>query len=111
MGPGNSRFKATAEGAPLTNGQSMEDRRLEHRRSKRPQTYPPARILIQDSTVHHCPVHNFTSSGVCIELTFEAEQLPDRFEFSFDNFRTVHVCKTIWGVDFVAGVLFETQPP
>jgi PilZ domain len=88
----------------------MEDRRLEHRRSKRTKTYRPARILIQDSTVHHCTVHNFTSSGVCIELTFEAEQLPDKFEFSLDNFRTFYVCKTIWREDCVAGVAFETLP-
>jgi hypothetical protein len=81
---------------------------MEQRRSKRTRTYHPARILVQGSTVHHCTVHNFTSAGACIELTFEAEQLPDKFEFSFDKFRTVHVCKTIWREDYVAGVVFET---
>src|ERR1700730_9156837 len=89
----------------------MEDRRLEHRRSKRTKTYRPARILIQDSTVHHCTVHNFTSSGVCIELTFEDEQLPDRLEFSFDNFQQITTRKTIWREDYVAVVVFEAPPP
>jgi hypothetical protein len=36
--------------------------------------------------------------------------LPDTFDFSFDNFRTVHVCKTIWREDNVAGVTFERPP-
>ena len=83
----------------------MKDRRL-----KRIKTYHPARILVQDETVHHCTVHNFTELGVCIELTFEAEKLPDTFEFSLDNFRTTYVCKTIWCEDHVAGVVFERPP-
>jgi hypothetical protein len=85
----------------------MKDRRL-----KRTKTYRPAKItFVQGETVHHCAVHNFTDLGVCIELTFEAEELPDTFEFSLDNFRTFYVCKTIWREDNVAGVVFETQPP
>jgi hypothetical protein len=88
----------------------MEDRLREDRRSKRTKTYHPARILVHGATIHHCTVHNFTGLGVCIELTFEAEQLPDDFEFSLDNFRTVYVCKTIWREDNVAGVVFETPP-
>src|SRR5271170_2664045 len=86
------------------------DHEMENRRSKRTKTYHPARISVHGSTIHHCTVHNFTSVGVCIELTFEADQLPDRFEFSLDNFRTFYVCKTIWREDYVAGVVFETPP-
>jgi hypothetical protein len=88
----------------------MENRQTENRRSKRTRTYHPARILVDGSTVHHCTIHNFTSVGVCIELTFVAEQLPDRFEFSLDNFKTIYICKTIWREDYVAGVVFETPP-
>jgi hypothetical protein len=84
---------------------------MEHRRSKRTRAYHPARILLDESNVHHCTVHNFTNAGVCIELMFEAERLPDKFEFSLDNFRTVYICKTIWREDHVAGVVFETPPP
>jgi hypothetical protein len=83
---------------------------MEHRGPKRIKIYHPARILVHGSTIHHCTVHNFTNAGACIELTFEAEQLPDEFEFSFDKFQTVHVCKTIWRDDYVAGVVFETPP-
>jgi hypothetical protein len=84
----------------------MEDRRL-----KRTRAYRPARILVDGSTIHHCTVHNFTDAGVCIELPFEAEHLPDEFEFSLDHFRTSYICRAIWRDDYVAGVAFETPPP
>ena len=83
---------------------------MENRRSKRARTYHPAKISVHNSTTHHCTVHNFTSTGICIELAFEAAQLPDEFEFSLDNFRTFYLCKTIWRDDFVAGAVFETPP-
>lgn len=83
---------------------------MKERISKRTRAYQPGRILIQSEAVHHCTVHNFTDRGICLELTFEAEQLPDRFEFSLDSFKTVYFCKTIWREDYVAGVAFETPP-
>jgi hypothetical protein len=89
----------------------MEDLQKEHRRSKRTKAYRPARILVYDATIHQCIIHNFTSHGICLELTFEAALLPDNFEFSLDNFRTVHLCRTIWREDNVAGVVFELPPP
>jgi hypothetical protein len=84
---------------------------MKDRRSKRTRAYHPARILVEGETVHHCTVHNFTALGVCIELTFEAEELPDTFEFSLDGFRTFYVCRTIWREDNVAGAAFEERPP
>lgn len=89
----------------------MEDRKNEVRQSKRVRAYRPARILVRDAITHQCIIHNFTSRGVCIELTFDAELLPDKFEFSLDNFRTAYVCRTVWREDTVAGVVFETSPP
>ena len=83
---------------------------MENRRLKRTRMFHPARVLVQGEAVHHCTVHNLTGLGLCIELTFEADQLPDTFDFSFDNFRTVHVCKTIWREENVAGVAFEKPP-
>lgn len=84
----------------------MEDRRL-----TRTKTYHPAKLLVDGSTIHHCTIHNFTDGGVCIELAFEAEQLPDRFEFSLDNFQTFYACQTVWRDDYVAGVAFDMPPP
>ena len=89
----------------------MEDRQNEDRRSKRTKAYHPAKILGRDATIHQCIIHNFTSLGVCIELTFEAELLPDKLELSLDNFRTGYVGRTIWREDNVAGVVFEVPLP
>src|ERR1700750_3035409 len=86
------------------------DRQMENRRLKRTRTYHPAKVVVQDEAVHHGTVHNLTGFGLCIELTFEADELPDTFDFSFDNFKTVHVCKTIWREDNGAGVTFERPP-
>ena len=77
---------------------------MQDRRSNRTKTYHPARILVEGSTIYHCTVHNFTPYGVCIELPFEAEELPDKFEFSLDHFQTFYACNTVWREDYVAGV-------
>lgn len=100
--PGNHGF----QWKPLASGLCMRDRR-----SNRTKTYHPARILVEGSTIYHCTVHNFTRYGVCIELPFAAEELPDKFEFSLDHFQTFYVCNTIWREDYVAGVSFDTPPP
>jgi hypothetical protein len=84
---------------------------MEKRRLKRTRMYHPARVMVQGEGVEHCTIHNLTGLGLCIELAFEAERLPDTFEFSLDNFRTVHVCKTIWREDCHAGVAFDGPPP
>jgi len=60
---------------------------------------------------HFCIVHNRTDHGLCIELTFEAEELPDHFEFSFDGFRTVYACRTVWREENFAGIALESPPP
>ena len=86
------------------------DRQMDNRRITRTRLYRPAKLLVPDDAVHHCAVHNLTGNGLCIELTFDADQLPDTFDFSFDNFRTVHICRTIWREDNIAGVTFEKPP-
>jgi hypothetical protein len=79
----------------------------EHRQSQRTKSFRPAKILVHKTTIHQCIIQNFTKLGVCLELTFEAELLPESFELSLDNFRTAYACRTIWREDNVAGVVFE----
>jgi hypothetical protein len=82
------------------------------RRAQRARAFRPARIsFVPGSDAHFCIVHNHSERGLCIELTFEAEELPDHFEFSFDGFQTVYVCKTVWREDNVAGVSVEGPRP
>lgn len=89
---------------------------MENRRAKRSSSgYRPARVSCESGeTAHFCVVHNRSDHGLCIELTIEADELPDRFELSFDNFRTIHICKTVWREDNIVGVSFESpssKPP
>jgi hypothetical protein len=70
-----------------------------------------ATLMSPTGDAHFCIVHNRTDRGFCIELTFEATELPDRFEFSFDGFRTIYTCRTVWREDNVAGVSIEGPPP
>jgi hypothetical protein len=85
---------------------------MEKRRTKRERAYRPARVAAAPSgRPHFCIVHNRTDRGFCIELTFNAVELPDVFEFSFDGFNTIYTCKTVWREDNVAGVSIEETPP
>lgn len=85
---------------------------MERRQALRTRAYQPARVsMTPTADTHFCIVHNRTDSGFCIEFTFDAVELPDCFEFSFDGFRTTYVCRTIWREDNVAGVSFQGPPP
>ena len=85
---------------------------MEKRQAKRERMYRPARVSVDPTEdAHFCIVHNHTDRGLCIELTFEAAELPDVFEFSFDGFRTAYTCRTIWREDNVVGVSVGGEPP
>ena len=83
---------------------------MERRRLQRTKIHHPGKVLNKKETVHECVVHNITGLGVCIEVCFETEQLPEELAFSFDNFRTIHTCKTIWRESNLAGIAFENLP-
>ena len=86
---------------------------MDNRRTKRSSSgYRPAKVsFAPDDGAHFCVVHNGSDQGLCIELTFEAKLLPDHFELSFDNFRTVHSCRIVWQEDNIAGVAFDRRLP
>jgi len=86
---------------------------MENRRLQRTRIYRPGRVYVLGSAVHDCTVHNATGLGICIELSFQAENLPDTLDFSFDNFRTIHSCKIVWRDSNLAGLAFQEpqQPP
>ncbi len=85
---------------------------MDRRQAVRTRAYQPARVSMgRDEESYFCIVHNRADGGFCIELTVDAVELPDRFEFSFDGFRTIYSCRTIWREDNVAGVSFQGSPP
>jgi len=85
--------------------------RMEKRRASRSSSgYKPAKLSFgPGKATHFCIVHNRSDRGLCLELTFEADELPNHFELSFDDFRTVHTCKTVWRDDNIAGVAYESS--
>ncbi len=90
---------------------SVDDRLVERRRSKRTAMRHPGRLLVHDGVIYDCVVHNLTLLGICIELSSHANQLPERLDFSFDNFRTVHRCKVIWREGNLIGAALQDAPP
>ncbi len=83
---------------------------IERRRLQRTVIRHPAKVIAGDETTHRCVVHNVTGLGICIELDFQAKQLPENMAFSFDNFRTIHACKVIWREGYFAGIEFDRAP-
>ncbi len=83
---------------------------VERRRLQRTVIGHPAKVAAGDETIYRCVVHNVTGLGICVELDFSAEQLPEKMAFSFDNSKTTQTCKFIWSEGYVAGIEFDQAP-
>jgi hypothetical protein len=57
--------------------------------------------------VHACCVRNVTNQGAGIRL-IGLNILPSEFGISFDNFRTMRLCRLIWRDGDFVGVAFES---
>jgi len=57
--------------------------------------------------VHACTVHDVTNSGAGIRLQ-GLKIMPLEFALSFDNFRSVRMCRLIWRQSVFFGVAFES---
>lgn len=87
-----------------------DDPAVERRRLQRTVIRHPAKVVAGDETIHRCVVHNVTGLGICIQLDFSAEQLPENMAFSFDNFTTTRTCRVIWSEGYFAGIEFDRAP-
>ena len=56
--------------------------------------------------VHACTVHDVTNSGAGIRLQ-GLKVIPLEFALSFDNFKTVRMCRLAWRQGDLFGVAFE----
>jgi hypothetical protein len=65
-----------------------------------------AQIVFNDqSSLMDCTVRNLTNDGACIQ--FAAAMLaPERFELTFDNFRSARACHVAWRKIDELGVSF-----
>jgi hypothetical protein len=57
--------------------------------------------------VHACCVRNVTNDGAGIRLS-GLNILPSEFGVSFDNFRTMRLCRMAWRDGDFVGVTFES---
>jgi hypothetical protein len=67
-------------------------------RSARPKVVQAGKIIVKDaSAARGCTVDNLNTLGACI--TFDSgvpEDLPDKFDLTFDNGHSFWSCRVIW---------------
>ena len=67
-----------------------------------------ASLFFNEKTgVHPCTVRDITNLGASFR-TQDLKVVPLDFALSFDNFRTVRMCRLIWRQDDFLGVAFES---
>ncbi len=85
---------------------------IERRRLARTHVMQPAKLLVDDASVmHDCIVDNLNTLGACIDFnSAPIEELPSRFDLTFDNCHTYWRCDVIWQNPDVrrAGVSWKT---
>ena len=66
-----------------------------------------AKVLLGDQpSPIDCLVWDLTSKGACILLAPDLH-VPDKFEISFDYFRSSHPCRVMWQTTDRVGVCFS----
>jgi hypothetical protein len=61
----------------------------------------------ENAGVYACTVHDVTNSGAGIRLQ-GLKIMPLEFALSFDNFRSVRMCRLVWRKGDVFGAAFES---
>jgi hypothetical protein len=61
----------------------------------------------ENSGVYACTVHDVTNSGAGIRLQ-GPKVIPLEFALSFDNFKSVRVCRMVWREGEIFGAAFES---
>jgi hypothetical protein len=78
---------------------------LERRRSQRTHVMARAQIILEDSSIIDCTVHDLTTAGACILATLTTG-VSDRFDLTFDGSRSLRQCRLIWRTHDRMGVEF-----
>jgi hypothetical protein len=61
----------------------------------------------ENGGVYACTVHDVTNSGAGIQLQ-GLKLIPLEFALSFDNFRSVRMCRLVWRKGDIFGATFES---
>lgn len=79
----------------------------ERRRAARHTVFKAAKITINGRpALIECTVRNVTNNGACLSL-MTTRRIPEAFELSFDNFKTVRKCVVTWRRARELGVRFH----
>jgi hypothetical protein len=62
----------------------------------------------ETTCVHSCTVRDITNLGAGIRIEQDLKIVPLDFALSFDNFRTIRMCRLIWRQGDFLGVAFES---
>ncbi len=58
--------------------------------------------------MHSCTVRDVTNLGAGIRIEQNLKIVPLDFALSFDNFRTIRMCRLVWRQGDFLGVVFES---
>jgi hypothetical protein len=78
----------------------------EHRRFHRTRVTARAQIILRDSSIIECAVHDLTLVGAGISAA-PMSNISDRFDLTFDGARSLRPCRLVWrkldqiGVEFI----------
>jgi hypothetical protein len=64
-------------------------------------------LVLRETGVHSCTVRDVTNLGAGVR-THDLKIVPLDFALSFDNFRTVRMCRQIWRQGDFLGVAFKS---
>jgi hypothetical protein len=94
---------------PMPNLGSPQDHDLFERRSKGRNVINRGALMFfaGQPGVHSCGVRDVTNDGAGIRLS-GLNVVPSDFSISFDNFRSMRVCRLIWRDGDFLGVTFES---
>jgi hypothetical protein len=68
-----------------------------------------ALLFFSEATgVHSCTVRDVTNLGAGIRIEQNLKIVPLDFALSFDNFRTIRMCRLVWRQGDFLGVVFES---
>ena len=83
---------------------------MERRAVQRTKVDVTASILPAEHTrLLPCDVLDLTDRGARLDIGVLAEQLSEPFDFSFDNFRTIHRARLVWSEGRIAGIQFVAR--
>ena len=75
----------------------------------RTKIFKGALLFFSETTgVHPCTVRDVTNLGAGIRIEQNLKIVPLDFALSFDNFRTIRMCRLVWRQGDFLGVVFES---